>query len=128
MWKNTQKLEQFLSDPTLDLQKLLTSRDVDGNQPFMMAISTSNMELIKLLLKFKRYIDINAKDLESGYTVMHKALLKGEIKLAISLLREFTIDTKVRDHEGLTCLELLQVLIAYQGFNFSSYQGVRTEF
>ena len=121
MWKwidkrDTNKIKDFLARSTpKELREHLTSRNPDGNQPLMVAVSNSYHDLIHLLLNYKKHIDINAKDIESGYTVLHKALLNGDLIIVTLLIRNFSVDFSIRDREGLTCLEMFQVFIINLG-------------
>lgn len=106
------RLESLMSNSTpAALQNMMSIRDDDGNQPLMRAITTGNTDLINLLLRYRKYIDGNARDLESGYTVLHKAFSKGDLYLATFLRSQLAMDPKIKDHEGFNSLEMLEVSI-----------------
>ncbi|KAI8928109.1 hypothetical protein BC831DRAFT_449843 [Entophlyctis helioformis] len=53
-------------------------------------------------------LNINLQDLESGYTLLHKALYNGHLALALFMLRSRPdVDLTLKDKEGYTCLDLL---------------------
>eukprot|EP00842_Homolaphlyctis_polyrhiza_P001685 jgi/Hompol1/2517/HPOL_000072-RA len=54
--------------------------------------------------------NINLQDLESGSTVLHKCLYNGHLTVALFILRSRPdVDLSIKDKEGLTCLDLLNM-------------------
>ncbi|WFC95350.1 hypothetical protein MBRA1_001997 [Malassezia brasiliensis] len=56
-------------------------------------------------------VNVNVQDHESGYTALHRALYAGHLHTAITLLRRPDTDVRVRDHEGLTPLDLYNLTV-----------------
>lgn len=56
-------------------------------------------------------VNVNVQDHESGYTALHRALYAGHLRTAITLLRRADTDVRVRDHEGLTPLDLYNLTV-----------------
>jgi ankyrin repeat protein len=95
-----------------DLSHFLNSRDENGNTPFLAAVSLAHIPLIQFLLEYVAYFNINSQDLESGYTALHKCLLKGQLQIALLILDKVDVDYGVEDNEGLDFLEMLNVWYA----------------
>lgn len=66
-----------------------------------------NSQAIEWLLKTQQ-CNINAKDMISGYTALHRSIYFGHLHVARSLIKHGA-DVNVRDHEGLTPFELCQM-------------------
>lgn len=69
-----------------------------------------NLTILSLLVNIKG-IYINAKDTESGYTSLHRCLLNGDLRMALVLLSNPSVDFDLKDHENMTFLDLLNASI-----------------
>jgi inhibitor of Bruton tyrosine kinase len=96
-----------------ELKAFLNSKDTNGNTPLLHAILVEDICLMKLILEYSSDFNVNAQDYESGYTAMHKCLLKGRLKMALLILSKTDVDYKVEDHEGMDCFEMLNVSIKF---------------
>ncbi|KAJ3301066.1 hypothetical protein HDU76_005856, partial [Blyttiomyces sp. JEL0837] len=86
-------------------------RDLNGCSGLHVAVGMGGLDMVETLLKFGR-VDVNLQDLESGWTVMHKALYAGNLTMALMILRmRPNCDLTIRDKEGNTCLDLLMSTI-----------------
>ncbi|KAJ3037498.1 hypothetical protein HK097_003495, partial [Rhizophlyctis rosea] len=89
----------------------LNERDLEGNTPLLFAVSLGNVDIVETLLKDRR-VNVNAQDLESGWTALHRALYNGALSLSLTILRlRKDCDLSIRDKEGNTCLFLLNSTI-----------------
>lgn len=72
------------------------------------SLEPSALEFLRLLLDSnpKNGLQVNAQDVESGWTALHRALYVGNLAAARILLEEERTDTHVKDWEGLTCWDL----------------------
>ncbi|BFZ09831.1 hypothetical protein BsWGS_12870 [Bradybaena similaris] len=78
--------------------------DIFGRTALHVAASYGKTEILKWLLE-ERLIDLTLKDLESGYTALHRAVLYGQLTCA-RLLVQYNADVHVRDVEGLGPLDI----------------------
>lgn len=60
-------------------------RDNLGRTALHLAASVGRANVVKWLLRRKQ-ININARDLESGYTALHRSIFYGKINAAVALL------------------------------------------
>ncbi|KAJ3368612.1 hypothetical protein HDU91_000445 [Kappamyces sp. JEL0680] len=121
--KDYQQLDQYLGSikKKKNLQLLLQSRNEQGNTPLLEAASlrhsASINKIISVLMAYSGGVGLNLQDLESGYTALHKCLLKGQLKTALLILQNSTIDYNVKDNEGMTFLEMLDASIKLPKIN-----------
>ncbi|KIO26840.1 hypothetical protein M407DRAFT_23900 [Tulasnella calospora MUT 4182] len=52
------------------------------------------------------YIDVNLRDLESGWTALHRALWCGNLSAAMMLMSRTDLQLELRDNEGYTAFDL----------------------
>ncbi|XP_045476233.1 inhibitor of Bruton tyrosine kinase [Harmonia axyridis] len=78
-------------------------KDCLGRTALHSSASYGNLQVVKWLLKNKNG-NINARDNESGYTPLHRALYFGRINIAIELLKAGA-DPTLLDRDGLTPIE-----------------------
>ncbi|CAG5131170.1 unnamed protein product, partial [Candidula unifasciata] len=78
--------------------------DLFGRTALHIAASCGKTNILKWLLE-ERLIDLTVKDLESGYTALHRAMLYGQLTCA-RLLVQCNADVHVRDTEGLSPLDI----------------------
>lgn len=116
MWKaiyskDAQHLRQILSSikRKQGLIAVLNSLNQNQDTPLMSAISLDSLELVELLLEYSQYINFNYQDSESGYTALHKCLLRGNLRMAIMISRSVKVHSEIKDHERMTCYQLLQI-------------------
>ncbi|KAI8999941.1 hypothetical protein BC832DRAFT_152192 [Gaertneriomyces semiglobifer] len=84
-------------------------RDEQGNCPIHVAVASGSADLLHALLQCPS-LNINAQDLESGYTALHRCLYNGDINLALAILQERSdVDVHLKDKEGLSCFDLLML-------------------
>ena len=89
----------------------LNTRNSQGLTPLLEAVQTNNINRVAELLEQK--CNPNIQDTESGYTALHKVfqfnqcLLKGNLKMALLILRHGGIDFNIKDNEKMTFLEML---------------------
>jgi ankyrin repeat protein len=70
--KDCDQLQAYLKGyKKKDLIAALNTRE-EGNTPFLFAVQCGHIGLIKALLQYSQYFNVNAQDLESGYTALHK--------------------------------------------------------
>ena len=74
-----------------------------GRTLLHVAASTGKKAVIEWLIRFKG-AHLNTKDLESGYTALHRALHYGHINVARFLI-ESGSNIAVQDHDGLTPID-----------------------
>ncbi|KAI9352508.1 hypothetical protein DFJ73DRAFT_659037 [Zopfochytrium polystomum] len=88
----------------------VNERDQDGNCPLHLAVAIGHREIVEVLLQNPK-VNVNAQDIENGYTPLHKALFAGNLVISLMILRYRSndVDLTVRDKEGLSCLELLKL-------------------
>jgi hypothetical protein len=116
MWKaiyskDTKQLRQILSSIKRKQALIAVLNSVNQNEdtPLMAAISLDSLDLVDLLLEYSTYININYQDSESGYTALHKCLLRGNLRMAVMILRSIPANSETKDHERMTCYQLLQI-------------------
>jgi hypothetical protein len=78
--------------------------DQFGRTLLHLAASVGKPLVLEWLLKFKA-AQINAKDAESGYSALHRALFHGQIHIAKLLLSNYNANLSLQDHDGLTPLD-----------------------
>lgn len=61
-------------------------KDSSGRTALHVAASCGKTEIIQRLCKHK-HINLNARDLESGYTPLHRSIFYGKIDAAVSLMK-----------------------------------------
>jgi ankyrin repeat protein len=91
------------------LEAVLNSKNNNLDTPLMAAIAKDSLELVQALLKYSQFINIQFQDFESGYTALHKCLLRGNLRMAVLILSYFQINSEIKDHERMTYYQLLQV-------------------
>lgn len=52
------------------------------------------------------YVDVNLRDLESGWTALHRALWFGNLSAAMMLMARTDLKLELRDNEGYTAFDL----------------------
>lgn len=52
------------------------------------------------------YVDVNLRDLESGWTALHRALWCGNLSAAMMLMARTDLKLELRDNEGYTAFDL----------------------
>ncbi|KAF9161703.1 hypothetical protein DFQ26_004223 [Actinomortierella ambigua] len=94
-----------VSKGTLATNIDINVRDEIGLTPLLHAVSKNNLEMVELLLQHPK-IDVNVKDLESGWTALHRALYHGYLRIALALLAHKDIDPTVEDKDKNTATDL----------------------
>ncbi|XP_060567937.1 inhibitor of Bruton tyrosine kinase-like [Ruditapes philippinarum] len=78
--------------------------DMQGRTALHMAASCGKVDLVEWLME-AMHGDVTKKDLESGWTALHRALFYGQLATA-RLLIQYKSDLYTRDHEGLGPLDI----------------------
>ncbi|KAG0230936.1 hypothetical protein BGW42_000587 [Actinomortierella wolfii] len=73
--------------------------------PLMHAVNKNSLQMVELLLEHPK-IDVNLKDLESGWTALHRALYRGYLRIALALLAHKNIDPTIEDKDKNTAIDL----------------------
>ncbi|ESO93242.1 hypothetical protein LOTGIDRAFT_82061, partial [Lottia gigantea] len=81
--------------------------DKFGRNVLHMAASCGKLDIIEYLLEEKEY-NLKAKDYESGWTALHRALFYGQLAAA-RLLIQYKHDIRTRDFEGLSPLDIILI-------------------
>ncbi|ORY44469.1 RCC1/BLIP-II protein [Rhizoclosmatium globosum] len=90
-------------------KSLLNEKDASGTPCLLLIQDTAVMDAF--LTNSSKDVDVNALD-ESGGTVLHRTLYDGSLQLALNVLqRRPDADLTVRDKDGNTCLDLLDLSI-----------------
>ncbi|KAH6563049.1 hypothetical protein BASA62_008794 [Batrachochytrium salamandrivorans] len=72
------------------------------------SVSSKRTDILALIHSPK--LNINLQDLESGYTVLHKCIYHGCLEIAVKILQfRPDADLTIKDKEGYTCLDLLNM-------------------
>ncbi|KAJ8314789.1 hypothetical protein KUTeg_006939 [Tegillarca granosa] len=79
--------------------------DVFGRSVLHLAAACGKTEIVEWLLNDKNS-DLTLKDLESGWTALHRAIFYGQLTSA-RLLIQYGSDLYTRDHEALSPLDLV---------------------
>ncbi|KAG9084394.1 hypothetical protein FRC06_004100, partial [Ceratobasidium sp. 370] len=91
------------------------SRDALGRTVLHLAcadVAPVALEFTRALLALpSAQIDVNAQDIESGWTALHRALYAGNLPAAILLLVRSDIDTGIRDLEGMTSFDVYNATV-----------------
>ncbi|XP_061171196.1 inhibitor of Bruton tyrosine kinase-like isoform X2 [Saccostrea echinata] len=78
--------------------------DMFGRSALHMAASCGKVEIVEWLLEEKGG-DLTLKDVESGWTALHRAMFYGQLAVA-RLLIQYNSDLYTRDHLGLSPLDI----------------------
>ena len=77
--------------------------DTSGRSPLHIASSVGKLKVVDWLLRFKG-AQVNAKDGESGYSALHRAIFHGQLHIAKALVSNYNANLSVQDFDGLTPL------------------------
>ena len=72
-----------------------------GRTPLHIACSVGKSKVVDWLLQFKGG-HVNAKDGESGYSALHRAIFHGQLHIAKALVSTYNANLSVQDFDGLT--------------------------
>ena len=78
--------------------------DPNGRSPLHLAAAVGKLKVIEWIVSLKNG-QLNAKDLESGYSALHRALFHGQVHVAKVLISQFNANISLQDHDGLTPLD-----------------------
>ncbi|KAH6601905.1 hypothetical protein BASA61_001655 [Batrachochytrium salamandrivorans] len=95
--------------PTTGYSGLASSSYSDStNSRISGSVSSKRTDILALIHSPK--LNINLQDLESGYTVLHKCIYHGCLEMAVKILQfRPDADLTIKDKEGYTCLDLLNM-------------------
>lgn len=79
----------------------------NGNTLLHQAVINQHLSVVQMLIDLG--CDVNMQDSESGYTSLHKSLYSGQLLVTLCLLKSGRCNLAIRDKEGLTCFDLLNV-------------------
>ncbi|KAI1315854.1 hypothetical protein EDD11_000289 [Mortierella claussenii] len=96
----------IMSDRGEDVSK----KDDFGVSPLHRAVATNNIELVQRLLRHPK-VDVNDKDLESGWTALHRALYLGHLRIALLLIQHKDINMTIEDKDRNTAVDLCQATL-----------------
>lgn len=84
-------------------QHFSTARDSAGRSALHMAASCGRSSMVTWLVTY-RNVKLEDKDMESGYTALHRSLFYGKINTAVALIK-LGSNMNAMDEEGLSPLE-----------------------
>ncbi|KAF9152214.1 hypothetical protein BG015_005634 [Linnemannia schmuckeri] len=79
--------------------------DQHGTTALHRAVTANQIDTVRNLLEHPR-LNINEKDLESGWTAMHRALYLGHLRIALLLLQHKNLIMSIEDKDGNTALDV----------------------
>ncbi|KAG0285119.1 hypothetical protein BGZ96_010550 [Linnemannia gamsii] len=79
--------------------------DAYGTTPLHRAVTANQIDAVDRLLEHPR-LNINEKDLESGWTALHRALYLGHLRIALLLLQHKDLNASIEDKDGNTALDV----------------------
>ncbi|CAO3564900.1 unnamed protein product [Mortierella alpina] len=83
----------------------VNQRDVYGMNSLHRAVVAKDLRKVKSLLEHPK-IDVNVKDIESGWTALHWALYLGHLRIAVLLIQHKDINLSIEDKERNSALDL----------------------
>ncbi|KAG0100616.1 hypothetical protein BGZ93_009408 [Podila epicladia] len=83
----------------------VNAKDANGATQLHLAVSDNNIGRVRTLLEHTK-IDVNAKDLESGWTALHRALYLGHLRIAILLVQHKDTNLMIEDKDRNTALDI----------------------
>lgn len=112
-WQNHSLLSHFAGGSSSSSQERIdvNARDTLGRTVLHLLASSADpaaLDFLRLLLDSqpKSGLAVNAQDVESGWTALHRALYVGNLAAARVLLADDGVDPRVKDWEDLTCWDL----------------------
>ncbi|XP_060529137.1 inhibitor of Bruton tyrosine kinase isoform X2 [Cylas formicarius] len=78
-------------------------RDTQGRTALHVAASCGRVNLLQWLVQ-KRLANVNTRDVESGYTPLHRSIFYGKLETAVQLLK-MGANATIQDADGLTFIE-----------------------
>ncbi|ORZ27483.1 hypothetical protein BCR41DRAFT_156000 [Lobosporangium transversale] len=85
-------------------------KDSFGISTLHRAVANNNLDLVKQLLGHPK-LDVNDKDLESGWTALHRALYLGHLRIALLLIQHKNINMTIEDKDRNTAIDLCQATL-----------------
>ena len=82
--------------------------DASGRTPLHIASSVGKLKIVDWLLRFKG-AHVNAKDGESGYSALHRAIFHGQLHIAKILVSNYNANLSLQDFDGLTPLDHVSI-------------------
>ncbi|KAF8983690.1 hypothetical protein BGZ46_009738 [Entomortierella lignicola] len=97
---------------TMDKDKnvYINQRDEFGYTSLHRAVASNHIDKVKALLSNPK-LDVNDKDLESGWTALHRALYFGNLRIALLLTQHKDIDMTIEDKDRNTAIDLCQATL-----------------
>ncbi|KAG0200679.1 hypothetical protein BGX28_006310 [Mortierella sp. GBA30] len=89
----------------VDRSEDINRKDSYGTNALHRAVVSNELGMVKGLLEHPK-IDVNDKDLESGWTPLHWALYLGHLRIALVLIQHKNINLAVEDKDRNTALDL----------------------
>ena len=80
-----------------------SGKDTSGRSLLHVAAATGSKQILRWLLEW-RYGQLNGKDVESGYSPLHRAVFHGELSTVVMLIK-LGANMSLLDHDGLTALD-----------------------
>lgn len=85
-------------------------KDEDGRTLLHKAVAANNVDLVRTLLAHPK-TDVNERDLESGWTALHRALYLGHLHIAILLIQHKDTNMAIEDKDKFTAMDLFQATV-----------------
>ncbi|KAI8332145.1 hypothetical protein BC941DRAFT_437618 [Chlamydoabsidia padenii] len=92
----------------------LNRRSTMGKTALHYAITWNRLEIAKLLIECP-LVNINKRDLENGWSPLHRALYLGRMEMVGMLLKREDLDLSIKDWEGYKALELFSTTTSDSG-------------
>ncbi|KAG0348200.1 hypothetical protein BG004_005743 [Podila humilis] len=96
---------QFAGSLTLGQMDDVNAKDTNGATLLHVAASNNNLAQVIALLGHPK-IDVNAKDLESGWTALHRALYLGHFRIALLLVQHKDTNLMIEDKDRNTAIDV----------------------
>ncbi|KAG0374727.1 hypothetical protein BGX24_010025 [Mortierella sp. AD032] len=83
----------------------INHRDEHGTSLLHRAVTANQIDTVRRLLEHPR-LNVNEKDLESGWTAMHRALYLGHLRIALLLIQHKDLNMSIEDKDGNTAVDV----------------------
>ncbi|KAG0320049.1 hypothetical protein BGZ99_004700 [Dissophora globulifera] len=108
--------------PTALMLDDVNHKDLDGRTPLHRAVATNDLDSVAALLRHPK-LDVNAKDLESGWTALHRALYLGHLRIAMLLIQHKDINLTIEAARGPCAADALYTWGSNSNFTLGHNDG-----